>query len=85
MVEWRANKRFADNLCPRHQPHLCLRHQLHLCPRSQLPDDEDIDGPRNFGLPNFQPPDAATSLRIFYWMLCEASAATYRVTDGVKI
>jgi hypothetical protein len=80
MVELRANKRFADHLCPRHQLHLCpyhqlhlcLRHQLRLCPRSQLPDDENIDGLRNFGLPNFQPPDAAASLRKFYWLLCDA-------------
>ena len=33
---------------------------------SELPDDEDIDGPRNFGLVAIQPPDAAASPRIFY-------------------
>ena len=73
MGEWRANNCLADRLCP--------RHRLHLCPRSHLPDNEDIDGPRNFGLPAFQLLNAAASLRIFYWMLCEASAATYLVTD----
>ena len=34
---------------------------------SELPDDEDIDGPRNFGLVAIQPPDAAASPRIFHW------------------
>ena len=34
--------------------HLRLRHR-------QLPDDEDADGPWNFGLLPIQPPDAASS------------------------
>jgi hypothetical protein len=39
-----------------------------LCPRHQLPDDEDRDGPWNVGLQDIQPPDAAASPRIFYWI-----------------
>ena len=35
---------------------------------SQFPDDEDRDGPWNVGLLTTQPPDAAASLRIFYWI-----------------
>jgi hypothetical protein len=36
---------------------------------SELPDDEDRDGPRNFGLLAIQPPDAAASPRIFHWSM----------------
>jgi len=36
---------------------------------SELPDDENSDGPRNFGLLTIQPPDAAASPRIFHWSI----------------
>lgn len=36
---------------------------------SELPDDENSDGPRNFGLFTIQPPDAAASPRILHWSI----------------
>ena len=35
----------------------------------QIPDDEDTDGSRNVALLANQPPDAAASPTIFYWIL----------------
>jgi len=35
---------------------------------SQFPDDEDRYDPQNIGLLAIQPPDVATSPRIFFWM-----------------
>lgn len=37
-------------------------------PEDALPDDRDRDGPRNVALLAMQPPDAAASPRIFYWI-----------------
>jgi hypothetical protein len=49
VVERRVNRCFENHLCPRHQ----------------LPDDEDREGNRNFGLLAIRPPDAADRRRIF--------------------
>jgi hypothetical protein len=74
-VEWRVNQCFDYRLCPRRQGDDCEE--------TDWVDDEDRDGVdenrdgvddkvrdglRNVCLLTIQPPDTASSLRIFYWI-----------------
>jgi len=43
-----------------------IGHSLSHKGSSQFPDDKERDGPQNVSLLAIQPPDAASSLKIFY-------------------
>ena len=59
---------------------LMLRQGRTLSPHmTSFPDDEDRDGSRNIGSLSIQPPDAAASRRIFYWIYRIESCKLYTV------